>query len=496
MSSAKKGLESEREREGLAAAVASRLDDPDLSRRLADLAGLAARVCGTSQACLALADDEDVHIAAANGEGEWREDAVATLCRRAMAAEGLAVATDGPLAGFSAAWPLRLPEGGPLGGLIVSDRGVRPGLAASEVDDLATIADAAAAVLEAARRRAGPAASAPPLSVPKANASGEADQRFRLLADSLPQLIWSASPAGQAEYFNRPWCDYTGQPAKTSLGVGWMACVHAADRETVELAWRSAVLTGEDYEVRYRLRRRDGEYRWFLARAAALRTGDGDGADVSQWVGTCTDVHDEIGSAEALEQFAQELSHRIKNIFAVLNGLISLTARNNPELGPLAGELQGRVLALGRAHDFIRPVCATDDREPARNSLRGLLGEVLSSRARDAVTYAGPDFAIDDRSATPLALFFHELATNAAKYGALGNPDGRVEITVLDGEQIVVVWMESGGPEIAVPADAGFGHRLLETSIVRQLGGTLQFDWRAQGLCVIATLPRGSLCRG
>lgn len=496
MSSAKEGLESEREREPLAAAAANPLDDPALSRRLAGLANLAARVCGASQACLAIAGNEEVQIAAASGEGEWRDDAVATLCRRAMAAQGLAVATDGQRAGFSAAWPLRSQEGRALGVLIVSDRGGRPGLAASQVDDLATIADAASAVLEAARRPDGPAASAAPLAVPKANASGDADQRFRVLADSLPQLIWSASPEGQVEYFNRPWRRYTGQPAEASLGDGWMACLHPADRASVELAWRSAVLTGEDYEVRYRLRRQDGEYRWFLARAAAVRTGEGDGADVLQWVGTCTDLHDEIGSAEALERFAQELSHRIKNIFAVLNGLISLTARNTPELGPLARELQGRVLALGRAHDFIRPVSAADDREVTRNSLRGLLGEVLRSSARDAVTYAGPDFPIDDRSATPLALFFHELATNAAKYGALRNPDGRVEITALDGEQIVVVWMENGGPEIAMPADAGFGQRLMETSIVRQLGGTLQFEWRVQGLCVIAALPRASLRRG
>ncbi len=92
--------------------------------------------------------------------------------------------------------------------------------------------------------------------------------------------------------------------------------------------------------------------------------------------------------------------------------------------------------------------------------------------------------SVDDRSATPLALLFHELATNAAKYGALSVPTGHVELAVRrdDGEMVTLCWQEMGGPKLdATPDHSGFGSQLVELSAVRQLGGKVRRDWRRDG---------------
>jgi two-component sensor histidine kinase len=108
---------------------------------------------------------------------------------------------------------------------------------------------------------------------------------------------------------------------------------------------------------------------------------------------------------------------------------------------------------------------------------------------------SGDDWPVSDRSATPLALLIHELATNAVKYGALSSSEGRVRIeTGQQADQMIIVWTESGGPQIeSAPAQTGFGTQLSDISIVSQLGGTLERDWRDQGLAVTITIPTAHL---
>lgn len=113
----------------------------------------------------------------------------------------------------------------------------------------------------------------------------------------------------------------------------------------------------------------------------------------------------------------------------------------------------------------------------------------------DRVTFHGPDASIDDGTATPLALLFHELATNAAKYGALSRHDGRVEITSeIAGDNFLLHWREIGGPA-AKPGDAGFGSRLMSLSVEGQLRGTLQRRYTEAGLEVDLSIPLASLSR-
>ena len=116
--------------------------------------------------------------------------------------------------------------------------------------------------------------------------------------------------------------------------------------------------------------------------------------------------------------------------------------------------------------------------------------------AAGGVIVEGDDIAIDDRSATPLALLFHELATNATKYGALSVANGRVALTITAADaEAIIVWREQGGPRASEPASSGFGSQLVEMSAVRQLGGKVTRDWQDEGLCVSIRLPMASLRR-
>ena len=111
------------------------------------------------------------------------------------------------------------------------------------------------------------------------------------------------------------------------------------------------------------------------------------------------------------------------------------------------------------------------------------------------ITIAGDDIAIDDRSATPLALFFHELATNSAKYGALGTATGTVRIELDPASTVCLTWTDRGGPPVRPRQTTGFGTRLIEMSIGRQLGGSVTWNWCEAGLQVCAEIPKGSLIR-
>lgn len=329
------------------------------------------------------------------------------------------------------------------------------------------------------------------------NALRESDLRFQTLADAFPHMVWSTLPDGFHDYYNERWYEFTGVPDGSTDGEGWNGMFHPDDQERAWARWRHSLETGEPYEIEYRLRHRDGEYRWVLGRAFPMRAPDG---AIVRWMGTCTDIHEQKRQAEQTEILSRELSHRIKNIFAVIGGLIGLSARQQPDCAPFAADLQQRVAALGRAHEFVRPHSEESSPEALPDSLHGVLREILSpylALGDGRITIEGKDIRIDDRSATPIALLFHELATNAAKYGALSADGGLVRISIAgDNDDVAITWSEQGGPRVAGEPDRhGFGTRLAQLSIVGQLGGTFEREWLAEGLRAVVRVRRDRLAR-
>lgn len=328
-------------------------------------------------------------------------------------------------------------------------------------------------------------------------ALSDSEARYRVLTEAMPQMVWSTLPDGFHDYYNDQWYRFTGVPHGSTDGEGWKDMFHPDDQERARERWQHSLETGETYEIEYRLRHRSGTYRWTLGRALPVR--DANGAIV-RWIGTCTDIHDARMAAEQNEILSRELSHRIKNIFAVVTGLVSLSGRREPQSSGFAAKLVDRIMALGRAHEFARPHSERSRPQNEEETLSGMLGQILAPyqiNEQQRIRIKGDEVQIDDQSATPIALIFHELATNAAKYGALATDEGRVDLTIGSSEgNVRIEWIEHGGPPVAgAPDHSGFGSRLAEMSATQQLGGHIRRDWRPDGLHVTLDVPAARLRR-
>jgi PAS domain S-box-containing protein len=322
-----------------------------------------------------------------------------------------------------------------------------------------------------------------------ATALAHSEARFHALTDSIPQMAWSCRPDGVPDYFNARWYDFTGTTAEME-GERWTELLHPGDGKRAKAAWDHAVATGEHYEVEYRLKRHDGDYRWTLARGVPVRSADG---TITRWFGTNTDIHDRRLLEESRELLGRELSHRIKNIFSLVSGLISFEARSQPELKRLTDAVRARMAALGRAHDYVRPHGQGD----AAVTLRGLLADLFApyeDEGGERIKVHGDDVPISAAATTPLALVFHELATNAVKYGALANEVGVVVVTIRrDGEHTLAIdWRECGGPVRDGAGAASFGTNLIDMSVERQLRGSIERGWDG-GFTATIRVPTTSL---
>jgi PAS domain S-box-containing protein len=214
----------------------------------------------------------------------------------------------------------------------------------------------------------------------------------------------------------------------------------------------------------------------------------------------CEEVTEHRRVERARDLLSRELSHRIKNLFAVISSIVRLSARGNDAVQDFAKTIGGRIEALGRAHDYVRPV-DKDYRGAARptRNLHSLVNAILEPWADDGerIRLSGDNPVIGSASATALALAIHEFATNAVKYGALSRPSGSIEITCRAGDETFdLVWTERGGPPIdQAPIRQGFGTTLARRSIGGDFGGTIEADWAREGLRLVIRAPLEGLAR-
>jgi two-component system, chemotaxis family, CheB/CheR fusion protein len=238
---------------------------------------------------------------------------------------------------------------------------------------------------------------------------------------------------------------------------------------------------------------------------------DGAGFPVEYWArpitrggvlqgAVCTfiDASDHRRAEEQQGLLLREMDHRVKNLFAIVGGVVSLSARSAATPAEMAATIHGRLGALASAHRLIRPRLPDSDAAQQATTLGELIQTVLSpyvqpgrERKAERVAIAGPDVAIGGDAVTSLALVFHELATNAVKYGAFSKPRGRLHISwVVEKGRLALTWKERGGPKVPGPPDReGFGSLLARRSVHGQLDGMLAFDWKAEGLIVHLSTP-------
>lgn len=320
----------------------------------------------------------------------------------------------------------------------------------------------------------------------------DSELRFRSLVELSPQMVWINRSDGEGIYANSFWHKYTGLTPDRVGGLRWLRVLHPEDRQRAGRTWLRAFASKRGYELELRVRRYDGVYRWFLVRGVPLHAESG---PVDRWMGIAIDIDEQKEAERSLDLIGRELSHRIKNLFAVVDSLVMLSARHNPLIRDFTEELRARIGALARACDYVR---IREVGERVRPTLDGLLHQLVepfqqlgASRIRiDCVPVP-----VGSRAATAVALMVHELVTNAIKYGALSTADGSVMLDCSHiGERLVLRWTERDGPQLTggPPARRGFGSLLLDSS-ARQLGGAISMDWSPRGLSVQLTAPLSRL---
>jgi two-component sensor histidine kinase len=238
------------------------------------------------------------------------------------------------------------------------------------------------------------------------------------------------------------------------------------------------------YQIDFRVLHGDDEVRWISARGR----GADEGIVGRVMFGVFLDSTARKAAEEAREMLAREISHRVKNLFAIAASLTSIAARSAATTTEMASDLRQRLATLGRAHDLIRPLPGDEGHKAA--SLGDLFAVLLAPYddrgvLGDRIRVSVPEARVGEAAATTLALVVHELATNAVKYGSLSAARGTLDVscTEHDGE-VVVVWTERGGPPVAPPTGpGGFGARLVSQSL-RQLGGSIAHDWQREGAVV------------
>ncbi|MGB3796076.1 MAG: PAS domain-containing protein, partial [Alteraurantiacibacter sp.] len=384
-----------------------------------------------------------------------------------------------PQVRYYAGQPLVSEEGASLGTLCVLDTEAHKNpLDEFQRQGLAVLAKAAVRRLET--RRA---------SLHAKRIIAEREERLLRMIEGVPQIAFSADDEGNFDYFNKRWTQMTGEKAPRT-SEEWRPFIHPDDVEETLRVWDKNFAAGEEFEAEFRFKCADGSYRWVLGLAIPVSEREG---DPLRWFGTVTDIDDVRNALEQRDLLAKELAHRIKNIFAVVIGLASLQARKSPVNAPFVKEFTQALRALGRAHEFVQP-----QEGPKQESLSGLLAALFTPYAdgdnAPRVHVTGIDSAISARVATPLALMFHELATNSAKYGALSADGGQIELAIAEeGDAITLKWREYGGPSVVEPETTGFGSRLVEMSVTGQLQGTWNRQFAADGLIVDITIPKAAL---
>jgi len=261
--------------------------------------------------------------------------------------------------------------------------------------------------------------------------------------------------------------------------------VPPAFRDGHEQGLRRFLATGDarvlDRRIEVRALHRDGrEFPVELSVTASEQFGG------KLFIGFVRDISDRAEEAERQQRILQESEHRVKNMLTVVQAIALQTAANSPDMESFTKSFSGRLESLARAHQLLVGQVWQDVAISALTE-RVLGAEVAAGRAR----FGGPELLLKAGQVLGLSMILHELYTNAVKYGALCNDEGRIDLDwSVDGDMITLIWSERGIPcENADAPSSGFGQRMIAMSVKSDLGGTIERDWRSDGLTATLRFP-------
>ncbi len=320
-------------------------------------------------------------------------------------------------------------------------------------------------------------------------------ERFsRALIEGVPQLVWRAVDHGHWTWASPQWTAFTGQTNEDSHGWGWLDPVHPDDRDGVREIWDGATERGEfhaDYRIFHQTEER---YRWFQTRATPVHD---DAGRIVEWLGTSTDVDDLRGLQERQQVLVAELQHRTRNLIGVVRSTANRTGETSKNFADFKDRFRDRLEALARVQGLLSRLNETD-----RIAFDELIQTEIAAMhgSTERVTLDGPSgIRLRSSMVQTLALALHELATNAVKYGALGQSDGHLAISWRMAEpdrrgrpRLHIEWRESGvkmpSPGSS-PQGGGQGRELIEQALPYQLSAETSFRLGPDGVHCTITIP-------
>jgi PAS domain S-box-containing protein len=308
------------------------------------------------------------------------------------------------------------------------------------------------------------------------------------LLDSVEEAVMATDLQGHVVFWNRFAEHLYGWTAEEALGRHVLDLTSGSDRTKAQ-ATMAHLARGGSWSGEFTGRRRDGSTFPGYVRDAPVHNDKGDLIGI---VGISYDIAPRKEWEERQKLLVNELNHRVKNTLATVQSIVAQTLRNAQSTSQAGEDLEIRLLALSRTHD----VLTRESWERADlGDIVGIAVEPYRSRGEHRVTTSGPAVTLPPGLALALAMALQELATNAAKYGALSNEGGHISVAweIPDGaaRMLELEWTESGGPPVVAPTRKGFGTRLIERSLAAEIEGEASLVYHPSGLrCRIrAPLP-------
>lgn len=266
----------------------------------------------------------------------------------------------------------------------------------------------------------------------------------------------------------------------------YRALLHPEDRARMSEAIERSVKDGAPYEHEFRILKPDGQTSWVFANALVMRDAAG---NATRMLGASLDITERKASEAQRDLLVAELSHRVKNTLATVVSIARQSFSKGPSIEQARESFDGRIRALARTHGRLAEGNWTGV------DFETMVRDELTPYRRDDggnMSLSGPHVTLDAKRAVVLGMAFHELATNAAKYGALSVKSGKVSVvweTTPEGD-LKVRWTESKGPAVVQPARSGFGRLLLERVLASDLRGRVDMNFEAGGLRCDIVVPR------
>jgi PAS domain S-box-containing protein len=334
----------------------------------------------------------------------------------------------------------------------------------------------------------------------------ESEVRFRELADSMPQIVWTAGADGSVDYYNRQFSTYTGMSVEDAIGDGWLAGVYPEDQARTVEAWQRAVQSGEQCECEHRVRRADGSYRWLLSRGVRYKGAD---SKVVRWYGSATDIDDlkraqqisqshtaEVEGLNArLRRAMAETHHRVKNNLQVITALVDMQTMTDESHVPVTEfvRIGQHIKSLAVIHDLLTANAkVSGDPDTVRTTevmekLAPLLKSIVGER-NIRFDVESMDLAL--RQGTSLAVLVNELISNAVKHGS-----GDIEVSLAVVNERAKLAVSDRGPGFQEGFDprkaANTGLELIESIGRLDLQGTTTYENRPEGGArVVVEFPR------